>query len=639
MDSTDLFDNQNIREVSRGRKESHVWDHYFKEPLGSVHYTARCHYCNQNWSRGKPEILKSHLALYCKDVPLYIKTEYMEMLAVGTTSTMNRKQKTDSDSSAELTVDRKDKIDQALIRFFICCGIPFSTVGHPYFIDFVQSLCFAYGPPKRTTLSTTFLNHETAIILNKIKEELKYEKNLTLGRSIYAFIIITPSKRQYIHTLKDTSMDSHTGTFNATEIEKVLTSIGLEKFAAVVSDAESAMQMARRLITENDIIKLDFAINTLKKCQSIITFFKTSYRAGANFQKDIIQTLTEGGGLKTSVFETQTEIFINAIAIKNLLLNRQFFQDVEQLHTILAPAKKAIQAVEANSSNMASIFLQLIQMAVEIKKISNYFDPNFKKNCINIFNKRWAQFDTDTYLVAFFLHPRYRDKKFQDSTFRQMALTAMKIWSKFGSDKRSCKILLSQLRSYGDNEPPYDMEYTDEYDTPELWWSTCRQPNNYIQKLALKLFAITPHQAACERAFSVLNWMIGKRRTRLDIDRLQSMVQMHSYYITNAKSELKFSSSDLSENELETALQEITTAMINNDDIFIDDDDIVLDDESIDLNDDDANTNDLIMENIMNLDSFNEQNDDNSNSNISDQQPDESINYEDSNIDFEAIFD
>ncbi|GBC26295.2 ribonuclease H-like domain-containing protein [Rhizophagus irregularis DAOM 181602=DAOM 197198] len=46
-------------------------------------------------------------------------------------------------------------------------------------------------------------------------------------------------------------MDSHTGTFNATEIEKVLTLIGPEKFAAVVSDAESAMQMARRLITEN----------------------------------------------------------------------------------------------------------------------------------------------------------------------------------------------------------------------------------------------------------------------------------------------------------------------------------------------------------------------------------------------------
>jgi hypothetical protein len=54
------------------------------------------------------------------------------------------------------------------------------------------------------------------------------------------------------------------------------------------------------LIT-NDIIKLNFAKNTFKKCQTIITFFKTSYRAGANLQEDIIQSLTEGGGLKTSV--------------------------------------------------------------------------------------------------------------------------------------------------------------------------------------------------------------------------------------------------------------------------------------------------------------------------------------------------
>jgi len=95
-----------------------------------------------------------------------------------------------------------------------------------------------------------------------------------------------------------------------------------------------------------------------------------------------------------------------------------------------------------------------------------------------------------------------------------MALAAMKIWTKFGSNENGCKILLSQLRSYSEYNPPYDMEYTDGYDTPELWWSTCRQPKNYIQKLALKLLAITPHQAACERAFSILNWMTGKRRTR-----------------------------------------------------------------------------------------------------------------------------
>jgi hypothetical protein len=101
-----------------------------------------------------------------------------------------------------------------------------------------------------------------------------------------------------------------------------------------------------------------------------------------------------------------------------------------------------------------------------------------------------------------------------------MCLTALQIWAKFGGGTKSCKILLSQLRNYSENKAPYDMSYTDDHDTPELWWSTCRQPDNYISELALKLFAITPHQASCERVFSILNWMIGKRRTKYEYSTL-----------------------------------------------------------------------------------------------------------------------
>jgi hypothetical protein len=120
--------------------------------------------------------------------------------------------------------------------------------------------------------------------------------------------------------LVNESSHSHTGPFNAAEIEKVLTTVGVNKFAAVVSDAESAMQMARGLISEkypnilsircmahhlnlitSDIIKLDFAKDIFKKCQAIISFFKISHRAGAALQEDLINSLTEGSGLKTSV--------------------------------------------------------------------------------------------------------------------------------------------------------------------------------------------------------------------------------------------------------------------------------------------------------------------------------------------------
>jgi len=59
---------------------------------------------------------------------------------------------------------------------------------------------------------------------------------------------------------------------------------------------------------------------------------------------------------------------------------------------------------------MASIFLELIKMAVAIKQFPSTLDMDFKKKCISIFNFRWNQFDTDIYLVAFFLHPKYRGK-------------------------------------------------------------------------------------------------------------------------------------------------------------------------------------------------------------------------------------
>ena len=81
------------------------------------------------------------------------------------------------------------------------------------------------------------------------------------------------------------------------------------------------------------------------------------------------------------------------------------------------------------------------------------------------------------------------------------------------------------------------------------------------------------------------------------------MAQIHSFYITNAQSELKFSSNNLNENELETALQDITSAMIDNSDLFGDEeeeDNDFSDNDSINL--DEENTNDLIMEEIMDLD-------------------------------------
>src|SRR5437868_2205236 len=99
------------------------------------------------------------------------------------------------------------------------------------------------------------------------------------------------------------------------------------------------------------------------------------------------------------------------------------------------------------------------------------------------------------------------------------------------------------------------------------------------------------------------------------------MAQIHSYYITNAKSELKFSSSNMSEDELEEE---------------DDDDNTFLDNESMNLDEVDANANDLLMGNIMNLDDFREQNEVDIDLNILEIINDEPVNN-DPNINCEAL--
>lgn len=122
------------------------------------------------------------------------------------------------------------------------------------------------------------------------------------------------------------------------------------------------------------------------------------------------------------------------------------------------------------------------------------------------------------------------------------------------------------------------------------------------------------------------------------------MAQIHSFYITNAQSELKFSSNNLNDNELEIALQEITSAMINNDDLFDEEEDYVFSDND-GINLDGVNTNDLIITELIDLDipEFGDVEDSRDSRDFEDSGEDSVASdgidsqSEDSNIDFEAI--
>ena len=125
------------------------------------------------------------------------------------------------------------------------------------------------------------------------------------------------------------------------------------------------------------------------------------------------------------------------------------------------------------------------------------------------------------------------------------------------SKKQSAEALLSQLGEFHLQTTPFNSPFNSQINSPLNWWKMCKPTPPYLRLLAMKLFSIAPHAASCERVWSVCGWMIGKRRTRLSVDNLEAMLKIHSYYITNSKSELTNYGKDRTAEEIHVALNDI----------------------------------------------------------------------------------
>ena len=77
-------------------------------------------------------------------------------------------------------------------------------------------------------------------------------------------------------------------------------------------------------------------------------------------------------------------------------------------------------------------------------------------------------------------------------------------------------------------------------DTPDLWWGSIKTKPRHLPELAIRLFGIIVSQASCERNFSTLKWIIGDRQTRFGVQKLENMLKIRSYYLTNIKRELAY---------------------------------------------------------------------------------------------------
>jgi hypothetical protein len=194
--------NSNEKKNQGGRPQSEVWRHYEKKPLKSAgHFSAKCNYCAKYWSRGTPNELEAHLANDCKEVSESIRSFYLGVVSARNfgnedTSTPspleNKKRKTSNQreltewyEQTNLSPSKTTSITRALVRAFVCCGIPFSVIQNPFFLEFLHEMKPGYEPPTDELLSGRLLSEEASRVNKKIDKVIKNSTNLTLGNKFF----------------------------------------------------------------------------------------------------------------------------------------------------------------------------------------------------------------------------------------------------------------------------------------------------------------------------------------------------------------------------------------------------------------------------------------------------------------------
>ncbi|CAG8708244.1 1015_t:CDS:2 [Cetraspora pellucida] len=250
-DVTSPLESENNNDQSQKRNRQggpvfdKVWDYVIRcEKVNPEHYKAECYHCRNVWQRGKPCILRSHLALHCLNVPEDIRSYWRNKLISN-----NNANKRDS----QLPLQVSKNYDEILLRPWIMTNIPFEVIENPYIKNLFKSLNPTYVLPSHTTLSGRLLDEEFARIENNINDELENAELLDgwtskRGESLYNYIIMTIERKEYLISLCNYSSESYTSNFIASEIVDIIERIGPQKFAAIITDSAANLKSAREKI-------------------------------------------------------------------------------------------------------------------------------------------------------------------------------------------------------------------------------------------------------------------------------------------------------------------------------------------------------------------------------------------------------
>ena len=207
LNQTDLIQEKIPSKNKGGRPANPIWDDIIKGvSVGFGKFQATCKFCKETWTRGEVSKLEEHLANHCSEAPGSIVRKYLARLLEREDKGSKKRKFVESDQtnmknfldSTKIPDSRITRINRALAKFFIACGISFRVVEHPFFINFVKELNAGYDLPTREYLSDHLLERELATVNSNANNVIENENNLTLGLLILNMFFFSNILTQFL---------------------------------------------------------------------------------------------------------------------------------------------------------------------------------------------------------------------------------------------------------------------------------------------------------------------------------------------------------------------------------------------------------------------------------------------------------
>ncbi|CAH9140124.1 unnamed protein product [Cuscuta epithymum] len=382
----------------------------------------------------------------------------------------------------------------------------------------------------------------------------------------------------------DASNESHTGEFIFEYVDKCIQEVGPENVVQIVTDNATNNVLAAKYLKEkrpnifwsgcaaHTIDLMLEGISKLPKFKKVIDQAKTltiyiyahhktlAMMRSFTKKRDIVrpgitrfatcfltlQSLLEKKSQLKSMFGSDDWDQCNhskTVKGKQALatvMSTAFWNSLSLCLNIYAPLVNVLRFADGDKPTMGFIYGKLLEAKNSIKEASNNLERNFQLIFAIIEEKQKDRLDSHLHLTAYLLNPYYfyKDVNIQlDELVMDGFLNCVETFY-YGDIEKQSEVVNNEINVYKNKGGHFGRalaikgcQVNDGKFDPANWWTTYGHQVPNLQRLAIKILSLTSSSSGCERNWSTFEWIHSKKRNRLDVKRLNSLV----YVQFNAK--------------------------------------------------------------------------------------------------------